>query len=425
VGVTDVVVIGAGLSGLVCARRLVDGGASVTVLEARDRVGGRTLSAPLGSSIIDLGGQWLSAGQTRLAALAAELGVATYPQFREGAALVDLGGKRHRLVGRVLAAISLWRARRAIDRLSRSPDPALDERSLADWLSRSVGSADARAALALHAELTFAASPADLSLYHYLASLHATGGFGSATELAGGGREHRLVGGTQELSLRLAASLSPRIVLSSPVLSIDQSPSSITVRTAATTHTADFAVLAVPPALARSITFTPALPESLSLVAAASRPGAVIKLALAYADPFWRSAGLSGEAYQSQGTIRAVVDLCDPAGQPALLALIVGPEAARWHTRAPSERLARSLSELATLFGPPAASPTDIIEHDWSIDAWSTGCVATQPPGHSTHSWRGPHGRLHLAGTESATTWPGYLDGAIESADRTAAAILS
>ncbi|HSK00520.1 MAG TPA: FAD-dependent oxidoreductase, partial [Kofleriaceae bacterium] len=80
----DAIVVGAGLSGLVCARRLADAGLDAIVLEARDRVGGRLLAGKVGDAVVDLGGQWMTTGQPRLAALAAALGVATVPQLREG-----------------------------------------------------------------------------------------------------------------------------------------------------------------------------------------------------------------------------------------------------------------------------------------------------------------------------------------------------
>src|SRR5829696_3102836 len=87
----DVCVVGAGLAGLTATRDLEAGGASVVVLEARDRVGGRLLNEPLAGTdhVVEVGGQWIGPTQDRLAALAAQLGVATHPTYAHGDNLVE------------------------------------------------------------------------------------------------------------------------------------------------------------------------------------------------------------------------------------------------------------------------------------------------------------------------------------------------
>ena len=80
----DVVIIGAGPSGLSAARRLRKSGRSVIVLEARDRVGGRTWTEHIDGQMFELGGQWISPDQTALLALVDELGKETYPRYRDG-----------------------------------------------------------------------------------------------------------------------------------------------------------------------------------------------------------------------------------------------------------------------------------------------------------------------------------------------------
>src|ERR1700691_1642410 len=89
----DVVIVGAGVAGLTAARELTKRNVGCLVLEARDRVGGRTLSQKVGRDWLDLGGQWIGPTQDRLAALARELGIATFPQHHEGTKLLSWGGK--------------------------------------------------------------------------------------------------------------------------------------------------------------------------------------------------------------------------------------------------------------------------------------------------------------------------------------------
>jgi len=180
-------------------------------------------------------------------------------------------------------------------------------------------------------------------------------------------------------------------------------------------------VLALPPTLARAIDVAlPSLPPSTL--------GPVVKCFAAYASPFWRDAGLSGEAFRPTGDIRATVALDPPdAGPSILLAFVVGDVATTWHARAAADRRDHVLAVFVEQFGEPAATPLDYCEVDWSTDPWSTGCVASMPPGAfaPAASWRAPHGRIHFAGTESADQWPGYMEGAIEAGERAAAEILA
>jgi len=97
---TDVVVIGAGLAGLTAARELVAAGKSVTVLEARDRVGGRLLNHDLGDGrVTEIGGQFVGPTQDRILALAKEVGVATYKAAVPGDRVYVRDGKARRFAG--------------------------------------------------------------------------------------------------------------------------------------------------------------------------------------------------------------------------------------------------------------------------------------------------------------------------------------
>lgn len=403
----DAIVVGAGLSGLVCARRLVDAGARVIVLEARDRVGGRLHGGRVGDAAVDLGGQWMTAGQPRLAALADELGVTVERHDRTGAAIVDDRGG-------LLTAFAQWRAMRKIEHMMRAPAASLDQRSLADYLEREIRDPIARDRIRLHADLIFAADPASLSLLHYLHAMRATGGFRPQ-----GRDEHRFAGGAHQLALRLGDRLGDRVHVNEPVTSVAQSSSSITVNG----YEAKRAVLAIPPPLVRALAIE--LPPPARAYADAAFGGPVVKCFAAYARPSWRDRGLSGESYHPRGAVRATVELVDPRGGPAvLLAFVVGREATRWSSRSPDDRRGEVMAAFARLTD---ERPLDYAEVDWGADRWSAGCVPGLPPGALSAGarWCEPHGRLHIAGTESATRWPGYMEGAIDAGERAASEVLA
>jgi monoamine oxidase len=399
----DVIVIGAGLSGLVCATRLVDGGAKVVVLEARDRVGGRLHSGRVGGALVDLGGQWMTPGQPRLAALARQLGIEIERHDRSGRTLIDDGGG-------VRAAFAQWRAMRRIERLMKQPGSELDRQSLGEWL-RTIRHPVARERIGLHADLVFASDPSALSLLFYLQTMNATSGFRPQ-----GRDEYRFPGGAQRLALQLGEQLGDRIHINEPVSSIVQTDTAIRVDA----YQARRAVLAIPPPLVRKIDVE--LPAAARRYVDSAFGGAVVKCFAAYDRPYWRERGLSGESFFPRGPVRATVEIAGVV--PVLLAFVVGNEAARWRTRDPQDRRVEVLAAFAQLCD---REPIDYAEHDWSDEPWSAGCVPGLPPGALSAGarWRDPHRRLHVAGTESAAHWPGYMEGAIEAGERAASEVLA
>jgi monoamine oxidase len=392
--VSDVIVVGAGLSGLVCARRLVERGISVRVIEASARVGGRLHSVPFAGHVIDLGGHIVTATQDRLAALAEELGVQSAIASRDGKPRFPRGG--------LWAAFATWRAVRRIERVcarhvdggrARHVDGTVrvaTTDSLAAYLEARVRHPIARERIAMHAQLVFAAEPDEIHFVAYLDRLARTGGFSpDGPELPGGGRERYFPAGAQELAHRLADGLD--IQLSTKPRSLDELD-------------AKRVVLAIPPIAMRDFIDNDFIRTT--------HVGSVVKVFVAFDKPYWRDAGWSGEIYRPRGTVRATL-----AQGAILTAFVVGREAARWAERDPAERRADVLATIAGEFG--AREPVDYREMDWTAFG---GCVASTRP--FVPVSREPHGRVHLAGTETASVWPGYMEGAIESGERAAAEVL-
>jgi monoamine oxidase len=441
----DVVVVGAGLAGLAAARDLTAAGASVVVLEARDRVGGRTLNEPIGDGkVVEVGAQWIGPTQDRLAALARELGVETFPTHGTGEQLIEHEGRLRRFRGTIprlspLVLLDVERAQRKLDRMARrvpleAPWEArgaarLDSQTVASWMRRNLATRGGRMLLELGIEAVWAAEPEDLSLLHVLFYIHSAGGLGMLFDTEGGAQQDRFAGGSQLLSVLLAERLGERVVTSAPVRRIEHGAGRVVVHADGATARGRRAILAIAPALASRIAYDPPLPGYRDQLTQRMPLGTVIKCMALYDEPFWRAEGLSGQAISDAGPVRLTYDNSPPDGSPGVLLGFLEGRWARELGRAPEhERRAAVLDSFGRLFGPRARDPRGFVERVWADEEWSRGCYGAHMP---TGAWtaygpalRAPVGPLHWAGAEYATVWSGYMDGAVRSGERTARELL-
>jgi monoamine oxidase len=443
---TDVVVVGAGLAGLAAARRLVDAGAEVVVLEARDRVGGRTLTVPAADGTpIDHGGQWIGPTQDRIAALAERLGVTTYPSYERGLNTEFRDGQAIRFDGQLpdgdpVSAVAMGQAIRELDAMAaRVPleapwtaEEALawDSQTVETWLQARVGSELARSWLREAIRSTLAAEARDLSLLHTLFVIGAAGGIAPLLATAGGAQERRFHQGAQAISIRLAESLGGRVVLGAPARVVRHGEAGVVVEAEGRTVTAGRAILAMPPAIAGRIGYRPALPGWRSQLTQRVPMGSVIKVHAVYEEPFWRQEGLSGFAVSDRGPVTIVYDNSPEDGSPGVLVgFIEGEQARSWARRNRADRRAGVLACLADYFGERAGRPRELLERSWADEEYSGGCFAGYfPPGVWTsfgQALREPIGRLHWAGTETATAWTAFMEGAVQSGQRAADEVLA
>jgi len=440
----DVVVVGAGLAGLSAASDLVHGGHSVAVLEARDRVGGRTLNHPVGhGEVVEVGGQWVGPGQDRILARARSLGIATFKTYTAGSQILDFQGRRSEFTGLIppLPAgdaadfdallgktVSLQSQVAAAAPWTSPGAAALDNQTVETFKLANSSTPGARFLFDLAIRAIFAAEPRDLSLLHALFYLSAGTGVIYLASTAGGAQDSRLHGGSQLVSTRLAQRLGGRVVLNAPVRRIVQDASGVTVISDAGTWRARRAIVAVAPTLAGRIDYDPALPAARDQLTQRVPQGSVIKYEAVYPTPFWRSAGLNGYSNSDQAPVRFTFDNSPPGGRPGvLLGFVAGADARRLTTLPAKTRRRQVLDAFSRLFGSQAARPRMLIEQNWSTEKWTRGCYAGyMPPGVWSDfgpALRMPVGRLHWAGTETAEVFNGYMDGAVRSGERAAAEV--
>ena len=440
----DVVVVGAGLSGLCAARKLRAQGASVIVVEARDRVGGRTLTQQIGSAAFDLGAQWIGPDQRRVHALVDELGLQTAPTFTDGKKVLEVAGKvstykRSIASMSVPNLIQLTGVLSYVNRVRKRVSPSspmsaegaseLDGETLETWRSRIVKSAKITGVIDATVRTIFGAEARDLSALYFLMYINAGGGMLNLTEAKGGAQQDWIVGGAQALSLALAKDLGDSVVLGTPVRRILQGREGVDAVSDNGTINGRYAVVAIPPTLAGRIEYEPSVSVGRDQLTQRFSMGAAVKVIVTYEHAFWREAGLSGEVVSSDGPLSVVYDgTSHDDTQPALVGFVSGSQARQWSTQPMADRQRRITGALARYFGDAANSFSDYEELDWGMEAWSRGGpAAALPPGVLTSSFphlRKPEGRIHWAGTETATEWIGYMEGAIQAGERAADEIL-
>jgi monoamine oxidase len=441
----DVIVVGAGLAGLVAARQLLAAGRSVLVVEARDRVGGRTVNASIGAGkVTEMGGQWVGPSQDRLLALTGELGIETFPTHHEGHNLLDLAGKVRRYKGTIprLAPHVLFDINRARGKVRRAAGrvPAdapwaapkadeLDSQTMASWIRKATRTRKARRLLEIATGTVMGTGTAELSALWMLSYVSSAGGFDALIDVEGGAQQDRFVGGSQLISQRVAEELGEALVLAAPVRQIAQDGSGLEVQADGARARAQRVIVAVPPPLTARISFSPSLGGRRDQLTQRMAHGALTKCAAVYPEPFWREEGLSGQAVTDGGPVTTTFDNTPPDGAPGvLLGFIAGAEAIRHARRSEADRRRLVLESFERLFGERAAKPGIYLETAWAEEEWSRGGpVCSFAPGALVpygKALRQPAGRIHWAGAETASVWCGYMEGAVRSGERAAEEVL-
>jgi monoamine oxidase len=445
----DVVVVGAGIAGLVTARQVARSGHSVLLVEARDRVGGRVLNHKLRKGgVIEAGGAFVGPTQDHILRLARRLEVPTFPEYNTGKSVYisSLTG-RQEYRGTVPPDLTILPDAllllNEIDKLASeiAVDSPWTHPKAAQWDAITLGDFIRSKAILNPGGVTnlikswtqpgFGADPDELSLLFSLwyvacsGNERTVGTFARNSDTANGAQESRFVGGSQLIPLRMARKLGDVVALRAAVTKIVQDEHRAVVHTERGTVVCKRVVVAAPPPLVLGIDWFPRLPARRKALLRSMDMGQLMKCDAVYAKPFWRADGLNGFGINDSGAARAVFDNSPKDGDPGVLLAFVGGSTWRKYGRLPvAQRRAAVLQGFADLFGDQALHPIDYTEQDWTKERWTTGGpTAIHAPGSLVKygsAIRQPFGRVHWAGTETSTYWTGYMDGAVRSGERAA-----
>ena len=421
------------------------------MLEARPRVGGRVVNQDIGRGhTTDGGAAFVGPTQDRVLALARELGLRTTPTYNTGDNLYFREGRLQRYdsagplgpippdptgvpdAARALASLDAMAREVPVDapwRAARAGE--WDGQTLETWARTTLDTPGGRFLIDVAVEPLLGVSlaePSLLFLLWYIACAGNAGHPGTIERLvstAAGAQERHIVGGAARIAERLAQDLGKRVVLDAAVGHIAHEGRSVRVRSDRVTVTARRAIVAVPPLLAHRIGFDPQLRPARLQLTQRMPMGVLYKVAAIYDRPFWRDDGLTGQVVSDTGPGRTTFDTSPPDGSlGVLLAFVGGDDARAWQGRPVAELFGAVVRNFARLFGERARHPRAQAIMAWPLDPWSLGGpTAYAPPGLLTEYGRAltrRDGRVHWAGTETASYWRGYMDGAVRSGERAA-----
>ncbi|WKD58376.1 Putrescine oxidase [Corynebacterium capitovis DSM 44611] len=472
----DVVIVGAGPAGLTAARTLKKKGFSVAVLEARDRVGGRTWSGKVADEkgtehFIELGGQWISPDQTRLTQLVDELGLKTFQRYREGKSIyVSPDGTRHEYEGTVFPATEKTIAEmdkliEQLDALAAEMDPAkpwehprakeLDRISFRGWLEQQSDDPEAIDNVSIYVASGMLTKPS--YTFSALQALLMASSAGSFSNLVDEDfiLDRRVVGGMQSVSLAMARELGDDVFLSNPVRRIDWAEPDASTSDAlnnvkadvrngvpnngeagdVTVYTNDlevhgrFVVLAVPPNLYSRISYTPPLPREQHVAHQHISMGLVIKVHAVYETPFWREEGLSGTGFGGGRLVQEVYDNTNYFAEGedqygTLVGFVSDVYAEQMWALEPEARKEAILDAMADYLGPKTKEPIAFYLSDMAAEEWTRGAYATSYDLGGLSRWghlqNQPTGAIYYACSDIAGEGYQHVDGAVRMGEKVA-----
>ncbi|MDF3214431.1 flavin monoamine oxidase family protein [Mesorhizobium sp. M7A.F.Ca.CA.001.09.2.1] len=404
---TDVVIVGAGFTGLSAALEMKKAGIDFILLEARDRVGGRVESRLNGlGERIDSGGQFLCEDMPELMAMVEARGKTLVETYVDGDFITQPTMSAQRAERTYHAAMAIRERMNGID----PDDASIAGLTVADWLACQHDSADARVAFRSMIEGLWCMALDQIPLWYLIDNDRRV--TNEVTELQYSVRETM-----HSLADDLARDLGDRLRLSEPVTRIEHSSPGVLVVSAGGAVEARTVLVAVPPAKVTELAFAPALPAGLGRALGAWESGAAIKILVRYAKPFWRARDLSGMVMWLEPPGLFACDAGKDAEHAALVVFAGGSLALRWRDLGEAELRAEVTGRLEAALGPDAGDVIDFSLRDWTGDRWSGGAYSdlivdvTATDAERTILAGAPP--VYLVSSELSPSFPGYVEGAI------------
>ncbi|KAE8139717.1 hypothetical protein BDV38DRAFT_291004 [Aspergillus pseudotamarii] len=439
----DVIVIGAGFSGLQAAYSAQQAGLSAAVVEARDRVGGKIWSVPLasGRGYAELGGAWINNSlQPRVWKYVERFGLEVVTQRLEGTAVMQENqDSRLEFPFGVTPDWSeaekknLEYIRDHIQAESLKPGlpSAQDDSVSLDQYVRNLGALPKVANMVnLWARVMHGLESTEESAAWFIDYCRRNKGLlAIRADDSTGGQYMRFKDGAQSIAEEIARLVGAQnIHLGSPVASINEHGSYVSVVTRdGKTFDAKKCILSIPSTMYRELNITPALPKPVQEVTDGTVLGDYNKAIVCYDRPWWRSEGFNGYFASYTGPVILARDTSvDERNHFSLTCFVNGQPGRDWGKLYPHERRAVVLKQIAKIFNADANSeafrPIEVFDQVWKHEEFSRGALApVHAIGHLTKYasvYGKPVGNIHFVGTEYSTEWKGYMEGALCSGER-------
>lgn len=434
----DVIIVGAGFAGLSAGLKLKEQGLNTCILEARNRVGGRTETKWLDGDIqIDLGGQWIGPTQDRMYELVEKYGLKTFPTQLFGKSQYHYFNSHHHHAPEemmnLLDKVDELAKKVNLNEPQKSPDIQFQDRiTFHSWLRQQTANEEiAEFTGRILAGGLLASDAGEVSLFQMLYYIASGQGVQSLLGAKGGAQQDRIIGGPQALAEKMAEDYGDSLKYNQIVQHIKQTDVGYQIETEqGLSYQSKFVVIALPPSVVNAkITFTPELPVMKKKMLQSIFPGSASKYHAVYDKPFWRGQGLSGQWNKSQGFLMESVDNSIENQEEGIITFFVyGVDSVQLSKLSEEERKQLLIEELVKLYGESARHPKYFLTQDWSEETYTNGCFSGHfiPGGFIKYGEyvRSTANGIHWAGTETATIWNGYFEGAVRSGEREARKIM-